>query len=119
MKFLSVSLLVLASVVSSAKVSYNGAKAFRIPVGEDVTPLMDVIQKLDLPIWKGAPNGIPSPNSHVDLVVPAKSVKEFNKMTKSMKTEVMHEDLGAAIDAEGTAPEFSSKYFRLPLSRKL
>ena len=95
MKFLSVSLLVLASVVSSAKVSYNGAKAFRIPVGEDVTPLMDVIQKLDLPIWKGAPNGIPSPNSHVDLVVPAKSVKEFNKMTKSMKTEVMHEDLGA------------------------
>ncbi|KAH9221742.1 hypothetical protein DL95DRAFT_511617 [Leptodontidium sp. 2 PMI_412] len=107
MKFRSVTLLALASVVSAAKVSYNGAKAFRIPVGEDVTPLMDVIQKLDLPIWKGAPNGVPIANSHVDLVVPAKSVKEFQKMTSSMVTEVMHEDLGAAIDAEGTAPEFS------------
>ncbi|KAH7321986.1 hypothetical protein BKA65DRAFT_91804 [Rhexocercosporidium sp. MPI-PUGE-AT-0058] len=107
MKFLCVALLALASVVSSAKVSYNGAKAFRIPVGEDVTPLMDVIQKLDLPIWKGAPNGVPIPNSHVDLVVPAKNVKEFQRMTSKMVTEVMHEDLGAAIDAEGTAPDFS------------
>ncbi|CZT12730.1 probable carboxypeptidase [Rhynchosporium graminicola] len=103
MKFASVTLLSFAAVVSSAKVSYNGAKAFRIPVGEDVAPLMEVIHKLDLPIWKGAPGGVPIANSHVDLVVPAKDVKNFQKMTSSMVTEVMHEDLGASIDAEGSA----------------
>ena len=113
MKLLLASALALASVVSSDQVSYNGAKAIRIPVGEDVAPLMDVIQKLDLKsgIWKGAPDGVPIPNSHVDLVVPANSIEEFQKMTSEMPTEVMHEDLGAAIEAEGTAP-VSSKFER-------
>lgn len=104
------SLFMLTTVASSAKVSYDGAKAFRIPVGEDVTPLMDIIHKLSLPIWKGAPNGIPLANSHVDLVVPAAKVSDFAKMTASMQAEVMHEDLGLAIAAEGmAASDMSSK----------
>lgn len=111
MKLYSVVLLAFTAVASSAKVSYDGAKAFRIPVGEDVVPLMEVIQKLGLSVWKGASEGVPKPNSHVDLVVPAKHIREFSKLTASMNTEVMHEDLGAAIAAEGNAAraDFSSK----------
>ncbi len=102
MKFsLSLSILTLNIAALAAKVSYDGAKALRIPVGEDVTPLMEVIRKLSLPVWKGAANGVPVPNSHVDLVVPARKVDEFNKMTANMDIEVMHEDLGLAIAAEG------------------
>lgn len=54
MKSSTVALLVLnVAVVLSEKVSYAGAKAMRIAVGEDVTPLLDVITELDLPTWKG------------------------------------------------------------------
>lgn len=111
MKLYALAILAFTTVVSSAKVSYDGDKAFRIPVGEDVVPLMEVIQKLELPVWKGAVNGVPLPNSHVDLVVPATKIKEFAKLTASMTTEVMHEDLGASIAAEETAlsSDFSSK----------
>ncbi len=111
MKLYSVALLAFTTAASAAKVSYDGAKAFRIPVGEDVVPLLEVIQKLELPVWKGAIDGVPLPNTHVDLVVPANKVEEFAELTASMTTEVMHEDLGASIAAEETAPssDISSK----------
>ncbi|KAI9049264.1 hypothetical protein LZ554_007111 [Drepanopeziza brunnea f. sp. 'monogermtubi'] len=106
--FSSFALLGFAIVAESAKVSYDGAKAIRIPVGEDVTPLMEVIQQLDLPVWKGARHGVPRANSNVDLVVPAEKVREFEELTATMNTEIMHEDLGASIAAEGTAPAVSN-----------
>jgi hypothetical protein len=65
---LSLSIVVLNAASAWAKVSYDGAQAVRIPVGEDVTPLMSLIQQLSLPVWKGVANGVPVPNSHVDLV---------------------------------------------------
>ena len=114
-------ILALNAVVVVAKVSYDGAKALRIPVGEDVTPLMDVIRKLSLPVWKGAANGVPVPNSHVDLVVPAREVEEFNKLTADMDIEVMYDDLGLAIAAEGAVVSSagSSKYTYRPARYQL
>lgn len=95
---------------ATAKVSYDGAKAMRISVGEDVTPLLSIIEKLELPTWKGLKGGIPVANSHVDLVVPADKVVEFQELTKRMTTEVMHEDLGASIAAEGVASVSAGKF---------
>lgn len=73
----------------------------RVAVGEDVTAVADLISTLSLPTWKGAPQGIPKPNSHVDLVVPADKVTAFEKLTVSMALETLHEDLGLAIEKEG------------------
>ncbi|TVY91993.1 Metallocarboxypeptidase A-like protein [Lachnellula willkommii] len=90
-----------AATAVLAKVSYDGAKAIRIPTGEDVTPVLDIVNKLSLATWKGMANGVPVPNSHVDLVVPADQVDEFNQLVEGMSTEVMHEDLGLSIAEEG------------------
>ncbi|TVY81002.1 Metallocarboxypeptidase A-like protein [Lachnellula suecica] len=102
-------ILGLNTATGFAKVSYDGAKAMRIPTGEDVTPLLDIINKLSLPTWKGIANGVPVANSHVDLVVPAEQVDEFNKLMGSMPVEVMHEDLGASIADEGTMAAYAGE----------
>ncbi|CZR65852.1 probable carboxypeptidase [Phialocephala subalpina] len=103
-------LLTLSSLsVGFAKVSYDGAKALRIPVGEDVEPLMQIIDELSLPVWKGVVNGVPVANGYVDLVVPAAQLARFNNLTTivGMETEVMHEDLGLSIAEEGRAVGFA------------
>jgi len=97
------------SVGAVAKVSYDGAKAIRIPTGEDVTPVLDIIDKLSLPTWKGIANGVPVANSNVDLVVPADKVAEFEQMVSGMTTEVMHEDLGSSIADEGNMEAYAGK----------
>jgi len=51
-----------ASLIVAQRVSYNGAKAMRISVGEDVIPLLDIITDLGLPTWKGVANGVPVAN---------------------------------------------------------
>lgn len=113
LKYCSASLFAMRSQISSAllglttatavlaQVSYDGAKAMRIPTGEDVTPVLDIVNKLSLATWKGMANGVPVPNSHVDLVVPADKIDDFNQLVEGMTTEVMHEDLGASIAEEG------------------
>jgi carboxypeptidase A4 len=111
MKFPSATLVVLAASSAFAKVSYNGAKAMRIAVGDDVIPLLDVISKLSLPTWKGIKNGVPVANTHVDLVVPADKVTEFEELTKGMDTEVMHADLGESIADEGRMSVYAGGYF--------
>jgi carboxypeptidase A4 len=103
MKFsYSLLLVAVASAAVAKKANYDGAKAMRVSVAEDVTPLLNVIEKLVLDTWKNVKNGVPMANSNVDLVVPANKAAEFTKLTAGMTTEVMHEDLGASIAAEGT-----------------
>ncbi|KAF4626386.1 hypothetical protein G7Y89_g11771 [Cudoniella acicularis] len=92
-------LLAVTSVV--AKVSYDGAKAIRIPMGEDVMPVMNIIKQLQLPTWKGVQEGVPKAGGTVDLVVPADKVTEFNQLMTGINHEVLHDDLGASIEAEG------------------
>ncbi|KAG9231158.1 hypothetical protein BJ875DRAFT_128736 [Amylocarpus encephaloides] len=97
---LGYALTAIAGVV--AEVSYDGAKAIRIPVGEDVFPVMDIIRKLDLATWKGvSAAGIPTANSNVDVVVTADKIAQFDELAKDMTLDVLHEDLGASILAEG------------------
>lgn len=98
-------ILSLTLAVSAAKgvlaVNYDGAKAIRIPVGDDVIPLMEIIDQLQLPTWKGmTAEGVPKANSNVDLVVPADKVEEFETLIDGIDIEIMHEDLGASIAEE-------------------
>jgi carboxypeptidase A4 len=98
---ISLGLTLTAVTGAFAKTSYDGAQAVRVAVGDDVVPLMKIIDKLSLASWKGVgPNGVPRANGNVDLVVPAKKVAEFTALVDGMEFEVMHEDLGASISAE-------------------
>jgi hypothetical protein len=103
----SVRFTLFASLAAAAKVSYEGAKAMRVAVGEDVTVVADLISTLSLPTWKGAPQGIPKPNSNVDLVVLADKIAAFEQLTAGMTLETMHEDLGLAIEEEGRMAEYT------------
>lgn len=71
---------------------------------------MSLIEDLNLSVWKGAPQGVPLPNTHVDLVVPADKVAEFDERTVGFNAEVMHEDLGASIAAEGIVASYQGIY---------
>lgn len=44
--------------------------------------------------------GIPVTNGFFDLVVPADKISVFEDLTSSFTTEIMHEDLGLAIEEE-------------------
>jgi hypothetical protein len=83
MQFSTLSLLLALGISTgiSTRINYDGAKAMRIFVGKDVTPVMNVIKSLSLPIWKGlSADGIPNPNSLVDLVVPADKAEAVNQL---------------------------------------
>lgn len=111
MKVISLTLaLSTAAATAFAKVSYAGAKAVRIAVGEDVIPLLDVITQLELSTWKGIAEGIPVANGFVDLIVPADKISVFDDLTSSFTTEIMHEDLGLAIDEESRGKAYVCKF---------
>jgi hypothetical protein len=112
---LSIASFFLASGVTfaSAKVSYDGAQAIRVPVGNDVTTLRNIIRELSLPTWKGMKAGIIKPNTDVDLVVPADKLEEFANATSTMNTHVMHKNLGLSIANEGMATGYTGEYFYL------
>lgn len=114
---LSALFLLAVGVIAEKKVSYDGAKAIRIEVGEDVTSVMNIISQLKLETWKGVVNGVPVAGGHVDLVVPASKVAKFNKLAEKIKTEVMHEDLGASIAEESAPTALSSRGMLMFLSK--
>ena len=93
----------LSATAVFAAANYDGAKAIRILIGDDVIPVIDAISQLDLPVWKGiSDEGVPKTNSNVDLVVPADKLEKFHEIVGGLGTEVMHEDLGASIAAESS-----------------
>lgn len=94
--------LVSAVTVPAAKekVTYHGDKVLRVATGDDVAPLKSIIDTMALPTWKGVTAGIPKVNWHVDVVVPKDRLEEFNTVSAGMNISVMHDDLGASIDAE-------------------
>jgi len=110
MKASITTLFLLAASAIAQKVSYAKAKAIRIEVGEDVTPVFNAISKLKLETWKGiGPDGLPIAGGHVDLVVPASKLAQFSKLTKGITQEVMHEDLGLSIAEESSTPALTSR----------
>ncbi|WEW55768.1 hypothetical protein PRK78_001201 [Emydomyces testavorans] len=99
MKSLAVLSTLAASVLAAAVpgVSYNGYKVVRIPTeGSNYAKVVDVIDTLKLSTWKYPKHA----GSNADIVIPPEQLSEFNKAIAGLKTEIMHEDLGAAIEAE-------------------
>jgi carboxypeptidase A4 len=109
MKFLGVALasLGLASAASvTKKVSYDDWKVYRVNVGSNAAKVNDVVNKLQLQLWKGKP----SESSVVDVLVPPTQVKDFEASTDDIETRVMHENLGLSIADEETVSVYAGTY---------
>lgn len=98
--------LVLAVVVPR-KANYDGYKVVRLEVGDNLSQVKDLIQKLSLSTW----NGSPKANSEVDVVVPADQVANFDTSTADLDSRIMHQNLGAAIAEETDYPLYASQQF--------
>ncbi|KAF6821423.1 zinc carboxypeptidase [Colletotrichum plurivorum] len=103
------SLAALSAVVAAAsaasiaaggnkRVTYEGTKVFRVSVGDEVDRVNDVVSKLSLSTWKGAPRA----GALADIVVPAAEVDAFQAEIAGMNVTTMHEDLQASIDDESS-----------------
>ncbi|KAK1961203.1 zinc carboxypeptidase [Colletotrichum sublineola] len=86
------------AVESPEPVSYDGTKVFRVSVGDEVDRVNDIVNKLQLSTWKGAPRA----GAFADIVVPAADVGAFETEIAGMNVTTMHEDLGASIAEEST-----------------
>ena len=99
MKLLSVALasvgLACAASVSK-KVSYDDWKVYRLNVGSNAAKVSDVVNKLQLELWKGKP----SSSSVVDVMVPPSQVEDFEASTADIEIKLMHDNLGLSIADE-------------------
>ncbi|KXX80208.1 Metallocarboxypeptidase A [Madurella mycetomatis] len=93
-----------AAVQSQERKSYDGYKVFRLSVGQDVAKVNNVIGKLGLTTWKGAPR----PGAPADIVVPPSEVAAFETEISGMEAVTMHEDLGASIAEESTFSTYAA-----------
>nr|XP_036574262.1 zinc carboxypeptidase [Colletotrichum truncatum]XP_036587701.1 zinc carboxypeptidase [Colletotrichum truncatum]KAF6780666.1 zinc carboxypeptidase [Colletotrichum truncatum]KAF6798643.1 zinc carboxypeptidase [Colletotrichum truncatum] len=95
-----VSAVSAASVAAgSAKpVSYDGTKVFRVSVGDEVDRVNNIVSKLQLSTWKGAPRA----GALADIVVPPSEVDAFKAEVVGLNVTTMHEDLGASIADESS-----------------
>lgn len=98
--------LASAAALQSRKVSYDGFKVVRVPVGMDASKVTDIVSKLGLSTWKGAPQA----GRFADIVVSPDRLDDFTKATQGMEVEVMHENLGESIAQESEFPAFSGIY---------
>ncbi|KAF3921166.1 hypothetical protein ABW21_db0202142 [Orbilia brochopaga] len=89
-----------ASPLSIQKISHKGTKVLRIGVEtkEEVALVKGLVEKLGLDTWTHGFNV----NSHVDVAIPLGVQSQFFRTINSagLRTEVMHEDLEAAIEEE-------------------
>ncbi|EER28044.1 carboxypeptidase A1 precursor, putative [Coccidioides posadasii C735 delta SOWgp] len=99
------SLAVLSTLVASAlaaavpNVNYSGYKVVRIPTEQsNHAKVVDIIKTLKLDTWKYPK----AAGSDADIVIPPNQLSAFNKAIAGLKTEIMHEDLGASIESEST-----------------
>ncbi len=90
----------------SAQVHYDGTKVVRLEVGRDVDRVKDMVSRLSLSSWSGRAEA----DKTIDLVVPAGKAAEFAESTSDMKTELMHEDLGASIAAERAFQRYARRF---------
>ncbi|ORY12959.1 hypothetical protein BCR34DRAFT_281670 [Clohesyomyces aquaticus] len=100
MKLLAVGLasLTLGSALSIAqKANYDGYKVYRINnVGASRSKVIDLVSNLKLGTWKGKAES----SGVVDVMVPPSLLEKFQASTETIDTELMHENLGAAISEE-------------------
>ncbi|KAF6818774.1 zinc carboxypeptidase [Colletotrichum sojae] len=86
------------AAAGNKRVTYEGTKVFRVSVGDEVDRVNDVVSKLSLSTWKGAPRA----GALADIVVPAAEVDAFQAEIAGMNVTTMHEDLQASIDDESS-----------------
>ncbi|KAJ4336079.1 hypothetical protein N0V87_005659 [Didymella glomerata] len=103
MKFLGITLASLglasaASVSNKQRVSYDDWKVFRVNGPSNTAKFQEVVQKLQLDVWKGKP----SSGDVVDVSVAPEQLSAFEDATKDFETKIMHENLGASISDENT-----------------
>ncbi|KAF3208768.1 hypothetical protein TWF192_002934 [Orbilia oligospora] len=92
---------VAASPVASVKkVNHSGTRVVRLQTHteEDIAVIKSLVDNLYLDTWTHGYNV----NSHVDVAIPPSAQSEFDRISKKagLNVEVMHEDLGASIEAE-------------------
>lgn len=92
---------VAASPVASVKkVEHKGTRVVRLETHteEDIAVIKALVDNLYLDTWTHGYNV----NSHVDVAIPPSAQPEFDRLSKKagLKIEIMHEDLGASIEAE-------------------
>lgn len=103
MKLLGVTLASLGlasatSISNTKKVSYDDWKVFRVNGPSNSAKFQEVVNKLQLDVWKGKP----SSGDVVDVSVPPEQLSAFEASTKDFETKIMHENLGASIADENT-----------------
>lgn len=96
--------LASAATIQPRKISYDGFQVVRLPVGMDASKVTDIVNKLGLSTWKGAPKA----GHYTDIVVAPEKIAAFTKATAGMERSVLHENLGQSIAAESEFPAFSS-----------
>lgn len=89
---------------TAARVSYAGYKVVRLPVGTDASKLTEIVDRLQLTTWKGAPKA----GTFADIVVPPEAAAAFDAETAGFEREVMHADLGISIDEEAAVDAYVS-----------
>lgn len=95
----------VSAVVVPRKANYDGYKVVRLEVGDNLSQVKNVIQKLSLSTW----NGSPKAHSEVDVVVPADQVANFDSSTADLNSSIMHQNLGASIAKETDYPLYASQ----------
>ncbi|KAJ1329880.1 carboxypeptidase A4 [Microdochium nivale] len=95
--------LASAATLQPRKISYDGFQVVRLPVGMDASKVTDIVNKLGLSTWKGAPKA----GHYTDIVVAPEKIAAFTKATAGMERSVLHENLGQSIAAESEFPAFS------------
>lgn len=104
-----------AAVESSQRKSYDGYKVFRLSVGKDVAKVNNIVGKLGLTTWKGAPRA----GAASDIVVPPSEVAAFEAAVAGMEVVTMHEDLGASIAEESTFGVYAGMFVPVHNTRAL
>ncbi|KAI2081902.1 hypothetical protein LOZ36_006102 [Ophidiomyces ophidiicola] len=87
----------LAATIPSSNVDYTGYKVVRIPTEEaNYAKVLDVIENLKLETWKYPK----AAGNNADIVIPPGQIAAFDAAISGLRTEIMHEDLGASISSE-------------------
>lgn len=90
----ALSALALASRVL-ARSAYDGTKVFRVKIADNTKDVDNIISKLSLETWRPNVDG-----KSADVVVPESKLSKWKSMASSLKTEIMHEDLGVSMEEE-------------------
>lgn len=90
--------LSLSSVATAVK-SYEGYRTYRISGAGDTAAVRAKLDSIDLDVWEDKL----SSSGLVDVMVGPDQIAAFERL--GLSTQILHEDLGAAIQEESSVPE--------------